>query len=91
MIILWNYVIVWILAGCVTAGCIAWACDVWTEKKISVNLLVGMFFAIAVGWVGLAVMIMLATLASLVWWFENHGSNAAISWGKDKGERHPLD
>ncbi|KKL23302.1 hypothetical protein LCGC14_2426690, partial [marine sediment metagenome] len=42
MIILWNYVIVWILVGCVTAGWLTWFCDVWTEKKISFNLLIGM-------------------------------------------------
>lgn len=83
--ILWNYVIVWILAGCITAGILAFGFnDVWTKKKISGNLLVGMILVIVFGWIGLAVMIMLLVIASLVWWFENHGSNAAISWGKDE-------
>jgi len=77
-------VIAWILAGCVTAGCVAWVCDVWTEKKISQNLLVGLILCIVMGWVGLAVMILLASLASIVVWFEKHGSGNAISWGKNK-------
>ncbi len=80
--ILWNYVIVWVLAGCVTAGLLTWFCGVWTEKKISVNLLMGLISAIAMGWIGLIVMFALLVLASLVWWFENHGDNDAISWGK---------
>ena len=82
--ILWNYVIVWVLAGCVTAGCLTWFCDVWTEKKISFNLLIGMILVIALGWIGLIVMIALLVIASLTWWFENHGHSAAISWGKDE-------
>ena len=89
--ILWNYVIVWVLAGCITAGCLTWFCDVWTDKEISVNLLLGMIIAIAVGWIGLIVMVALLMLAFLVNWFENHGNSAAISWGKNKGSRHPLD
>ncbi len=91
MIILWNYVIVWILVGCVTAGWLTWFCDVWTEKKISFNLLIGMLIAIALGWIGLIVMLGLLGLAFLVNWFENHGNSAAISWGKPKSrEEFPL-
>ena len=79
-----SNVIVWILSGCVTAGLLAWLNDVWTDKEISANLLIGMLLTVAMGWVGLAVFLLMFGLASLVHWFENNGSSTAISWGKEK-------
>jgi len=79
-----SNVIVWILSGCVAAGLLAWLNDVWTDKEISANLLIGMLLTVAMGWVGLAVFLLMFGLASLVHWFENNGSSTAISWGKEK-------